>query len=320
MKKKFLLSLLVAAAPLFSFAQGCLTIFSEDGDRFYLVLNGIKQNTSPQTNVRVDGLTNDFYSAKILFEESGKEAISKSIPVKDPATNDFAEVTYKIKKTKDGQLKIRSFSATPVPVNYVAPPDMYVMHYGQPAPAATTVTQTTYTTTTSNPSGASVSVNGGGLNMSVNVADPANGGGGVNMSLNVNDAAMNTSVAQTTTTTTRTTTTTSGDVYTQQAPPPLRAGCSYPMDPSSFSSAISTIKKASFEETKLSTAKSILGANCVSTDQVMQICKTFSFEQSKLDFAKFAYSKTTDRGNYFKVANVFDYDASKSELNEFISQ
>ena len=326
MKSKLLLFLCLCLAPVFSFAQGCITIFSEDGDRFYLVLNGVKQNTTPQTNVRVDGLTTDYYSAKILFEESGKEAISKNIPVKDPATNDFAEVTYKIKRTKDGQLKLRYFSATPVPATYNPPPDMYVMHYGQAAPppppveSSSTVTQTTYTTTNAAPSGASINVNGGGVNMNINVADPMRGGNGVNMSLNVNDATLNTSVSQQTTTrTTTTTSTATSDGGYSAPPPPARSGCAYPMDPSSFNSAISTIKSASFEETKLSTAKSVLSSNCISTDQVVAICKQFSFEQTKLDFAKFAYPKTTDKGNYFKVANVFDFDASKTDLNEFIS-
>jgi hypothetical protein len=167
-----------------------------------------------------------------------------------------------------------------------------------------------------------MSVNGGGVNMSINVNDPTNGGGGVNMSLNVNDGGMNSNVRQTTTTTTTSsysTTSTTGGTYNDAPPPPARTGCSYPMDMSTFSSAKKAVKDASFEDTKLSTAKSILGSNCVSTDQVIEICKLFGFEESKLDFAKFAYAKTTDKNNYFKVGSVFSFDASKTDLNEFIS-
>lgn len=313
MKQKIALIAFLALAPVFSFAQGCITVFSEDGDRFYLVLNGVKQNPSPQTNVRIDGLMNDYYSAKILFEEPGKPEISKNIPVKDPATNDFAEVTYKIKHTNSGELKLRYFSATPVPVNYTPPPDMYVMHYGQPAPPATTVTQTTVTTTQNpvvNPAGASISIGAGGmgLNMNVNISDPGMMNGGVTQT--------------TTTTTSRSYTQTNTNVnngYHDAPPAPRGGGCQYAMDRNSFVSAKQTVEKASFEETKLSTAKTILSSNCFNTDQVMQICNLFSFEESKLDFAKFAYNKTTDPGNYFKVANIFTFDASKTELNEFIS-
>ena len=308
MKVRLILLLFVAFLPMFSFGQSSLTIFSEDGDKFYLVLNGQKQNTVAQTNVRIDGLSQPYYQAKILFEDQTKPEISKNIPAQDPSTNAFADVTYKIKRTKDGELKIRYFSATPVQPNYVAPPDVYVMHYGQPAPPANTVTQTTVTTTntTGNPnSNVSVGVNGAGVNMNISVQDP--------------NAAGNT-VTQTTTTSYSTTTTTDNGGYSNAPQTQYTSkGCQYPMDWGSFKSAKETIAKASFEDTKLSTAKSILSSNCFNTEQVIQICKLFSFEASKLDFAKFAYSKTTDQGNYFKVNNVFDFDASKTELNNYIS-
>ena len=332
MKLKLFLLLAVACLPAFSFAQSALTIFSEDGDRFYLVLNGQRQNNTPQTNIRIDGLSQPYYSAKIQFEDKSKPDISKNIPVTDPGTSNPADVTYKIKRTKDGELKIRYFSATPVPPNYVAPPDVYVMHFGQqdapppPPPAAsTTVTQTTVTTTNTPPPAAGINVNAGmgGVNMSINVSDPnMNGNGGVNMNMNVNPN-MNATTTQTTTTRTTTsysnTTSNTGSYNTPPPPPPARAGCTYPMDMNSFNSAKETVSKASFEDTKLSTAKTILNSNCFSTGQVIEICKMFSFEESKLEFAKYAYSKCTDQGNYFKVGNIFSFDASRTELNDFIN-
>ncbi len=315
MKVKLTLLFIVALLPLFSFGQSALTIFSEDGDKFYLVLNGQKQNSVAQTNVRIDGLSQPYYQAKILFEDATKPEISKNIPVQDPETSAFADVTYKIKRTKDGELKIRYFSAVPVVPNYVAPPDVYVMHYGQPAPppSGTTVTQTTVTSTsTTGGVGGNVSIGVNGGDMGGNV--------GVNMNINIQDPTMN---GTTTTTTTRTTTTSTSSSYSSggydNAPPPPQRGCQYPMNTSDFRSAKETIGKASFDDTKLSTAKTILSSNCVSTDQVVQLCGLFSFEGNKLEFAKFAYGKTTDPGNYFKVANVFSFDASKTELNNYVS-
>lgn len=329
MNKKLLLCLLVALSPIISFAQGALTVFSEDGDRFYLVLNGVKQNPTPQTNVRVDGLTSQFYSAKILFEDNTKPEITKSVPVTDPGTSNFAEVTYKIKRTKDGELKLRYFGATPVPPVYNPPADMYYVHFGQSAPVSGGVvshTTTTTTTTTAAPTGASLNVNAAGVNMNVNVSDPDEGGAGLNMNINVNDGSMGA-----TTTTSRTTTRTTTRVvsssssysdggYTTTAPPPSNnGGCMYPMSASDFAGAKSTISKSSFDDTKLSTAKTIISHNCLSTAQVMEICKMFSFEENKLAFAKEAYSRTTDRNNYYKVGSIFTFDSNKTELNEFIS-
>ena len=97
-------------------------------------------------------------------------------------------------------------------------------------------------------------------------------------------------------------------------------GCvgSYPMAPGDFASAVNTIKKESFDDTKLSTAKQIAGGNCLSAGQIAEICKTFSFEDKKLDFAKFAYTHCTEPNNYFKINNVFTFSSSVDDLNKYI--
>ncbi len=317
MKIKHALLTLLAFCPFLTFAQSSLTIFSEDGYKFYLILNGQRQNNVAMTNVRIDGLSQPQYAVKVIFEDKTKPEISKNIPTTDPSTNAFADVTYKIKTTKDGELKMRYFSATPVVPDYVPPADVYVMHYGQPAPppppgmGGTTVTQTTVTTT----GGPAV----GGVGANINV-----GGAGVNMNINISDPVVTSSSTTTTRTTTTTSSSYSGAAYSDNrsydAPPaPKGNGCRGCMDPSSFRSAKETVTKASFDETKLSTAKTILTSNCMNTDQVIAICNLFSFEASKLDFAKYAYGRCTDPGNYFKVGNIFSFDASRTELNNYIS-
>jgi hypothetical protein len=92
------------------------------------------------------------------------------------------------------------------------------------------------------------------------------------------------------------------------------------MSSTDFSDAKKTIVESSFDDTKLNTAKSIASANCLSADQIVQICNLFSFEESKLDFAKFAYEYCTDSKNYFKVNNVFSFSSSKDELSEFVQK
>lgn len=309
MKLKLFVLAFVALIPQLSFAQSALTIFSEDGDKFILYLNAVQQNSVPQANLRIDGLMQPYYKAKIVFEDKSKGQVDKNIPVNDPQTNAPADVVYRI-KNKDGEMKLRYYSAQPVPPNYVAPPDVYVMHYGQPDPG---VTQTTVTQTTTTTTGGG---NTGGGNVSIGFGAGGNGGVNMNMNVNVNDPNMTT---QQTTTTTTTTSSYSNSTTSGYSAQPAATNCQYAMDRNSFTSAKETIKKDGFDETKLSTAKSILASNCVSADQVVQICQLFGFEQTKLDFAKFAYSKTVDPNNYFKVNNVFSFDASKTELNDYIS-
>ena len=304
---KKLLFVLLAAAPLMAAAQqpvGDLTVFSEDGDPFFLVLNGERQNANPQTNIRIEDLNSPYYNAKIIFQDKSILDISKGHLAIADVDGILMDVTYKIRKDKQGARKLNYFSSIPVVQDYIPPAGLYVHRFGQPMDAVVTntpmgtVTQTTVTTTGGNGMGANVSV--GGMNMNVSVNDP-------NM----------------TTHTTTTTTYSNTDGYGTPPPPPpshsRHGGCDYAMAPGDFTSAKQSISSASFEDTKLSTAKSIVGTNCLTADQVGAVCRLFTYEQSKLDFAKFAYGHTVDAQNYFKINNVFTFDASRDELSQFIS-
>src|SRR5690554_2887403 len=90
------------------------------------------------------------------------------------------------------------------------------------------------------------------------------------------------------------------------------------MNLSDFNSALSTLKKTGFEDAALKTAKQIALTNCLTVDQIMKICETFKFEKTKLNFAKYAYDSCTETQNYFKVNDVFSFNNSVNELNDFI--
>lgn len=319
MKKSFLLAATLFVA-LFINAQpqpvGHLTIFSEDGDKFFLVLNGERQNNIAQTNLRVEDLTQPYYNAKIIFEDQSLMEINKNFLQITDANGVFMDVTYKIKRDKNntGKMKFNFFSMNPVVQGFVPPANVQVVHFGAPVPAQqqTTVVQTapvgtvtqTTTTTTTGVGGVGANVNVGGVNMNVSITDPLLGMG------------------VTETTTTRTTTTSSNVVVAQPAPTqPVQVGCvnAMPMSAADFNSALATIRGQGFDDTKLNTAKQIAGSNCLNTNQIVQICQLFGFEESKLDFAKFAYGHCTEPRNYFKVNNVFGFSSSVDELNQFIS-
>lgn len=101
------------------------------------------------------------------------------------------------------------------------------------------------------------------------------------------------------------------------SPIPVPSYC-MPMDFSAFEAAKTTIMKASFDDTKLSIAKQIASANCLTAAQIRDIMKLFSFESTRLDFAKFAYRYCYDKGNYFMVNDAFSFSSSIDELNQFI--
>ncbi len=142
------------------------------------------------------------------------------------------------------------------------------------------------------------------------------GGATINMSIGGMPA---TTVQQTTITTTTTTTSTDAGAQTQaQSTAPAPVGC-VPMSQGDYESAKGSISGKDFEDTKLSMAKTITGSNNLTAEQIRGIMKLFSFENSKLDFAKFAYSHCCDKSNYYKVDDAFEFDSSTTELNSYIS-
>lgn len=273
---------------------GNLTIFSEDGDKFILVLNGEKQNLVPEANIRIEELPQPYYNARIIFEDQSMQPISRNNLMITDADGVFMDVTYKIRRDKSGKPKLNYFSAIEVQNNFVAPSGMYVHRFGESINMqGGVVTQTTTTRTNA----ASANINVPGISMNVTINEPDD-------------------VFSSSTTTTTTTTTAGGNV-----PPRGNVrGCNgWPMNSGDFNAARNSINSSAFDDTKLSTAKSILSSNCVSTDQIVSICESFSFEENKLEFAKFAYRYCTDPQNYFKVSNVFTFDSNKNALNQFIS-
>lgn len=274
------LFLLLAFLPHFLWAQaGSLTIFSEAGS-FILFLNGAQQNNLPQTNIRVDGMPPAKYHARIVFENKSVGELEENIPVNNAGAN--SDAVYKITLT-GGSIK---FTLLPAQENSSA--SVYTIHYGQPDVTVTNVINT--------PGG---NAKGGFVGITP-ITNPNNNS---NNNSNTKETEM-------------------GMSFEAPAPdnqPVKRADCGKPMDENSFKSARERVKNAAYEDARLAAAQNILGANCVSTEQVIQICKLFGFEQTKLSFAKLAYAKTTDPTNYSKVGNVFSFAATKANLNAFIS-
>jgi len=92
------------------------------------------------------------------------------------------------------------------------------------------------------------------------------------------------------------------------------------MTDADFSRALDIIRNENFETGKLNSAKHILANNLLTVRQIEEICNLFSYENTKLDFAESAYSHCTEKESYYLLFDVFQYDSSKEELRNFISQ
>jgi hypothetical protein len=344
---KLFLVILFTSSSLFA-QNGFSTfeIFSEDGDPFVVVMNGIQQNTQAQTNVKIQNLASAAYKVRIIFQNKELGALNDKVNLDfgfhqsyviklkkitsfqknlKSATNNMAE-NFSIKDSAEANAKraqienenskyvIKMLSKVPIPgapapvqTQAVPPPNrntQVTTTTSVPAQQTTVVQQTT--TTTGNSANINTNSNMNGANVSMNI----NLNGGMNT---------NAGYSETTTTTVHSTGgTTQQNVYVMpgySGP----TGCPWPMSEGDFAGAKGSIQSKSFEDSKLTMAKQIFDHNCLLSSQVRDIMSIFDFEATRLDFAKYAYGRTFDIGNYYKVNDVFDFESSISDLNAYIN-
>ena len=87
-----------------------------------------------------------------------------------------------------------------------------------------------------------------------------------------------------------------------------------------FAQAKESLRREWFENTRLETAKQIIDRSYFTSQQVKEMILLFTFENNRLDIAKYAYGKTVDKGNYFIVNDAFTFNNNKEALKEYIRQ
>jgi hypothetical protein len=197
------------------FAQSNLTVFNNGGQKFYLIMNGIKQNSVAQTNVVVSSIKNGGYSVKLIFEDGKTKDIDKNFFLDTPQ-----DVTTRVIFKKGvGKLQLVSMvpaagTVTEGSVSYR--PDNNAVFSDAVTTTTTTTTQTVSTetstvggnttngngngsvgiqfnaatptptpTTTPNTNTTVTPTNGGNGNVNISVTDPVNGEN-INMNVNMN--------------------------------------------------------------------------------------------------------------------------------------
>lgn len=279
---------------------GHLTVFSDDGTKFYLYLNGEKYNDAPEVNLRIEDLPNPYYDCKIVFENEMIPAISKNRLMITDYNNVMHDVTYRIKADKRGKYSISVYSFVPVQQNMIRPANCAVYQYGTPHQPIIGSNGTVYRETIHTQN--TIGINAPGVNVNVNVPGM-----------------------------TTTTTVTQYETYPNNPHYPNQPNlnnpnfqgtnynrCQFAMNAGDFENARRTVAANGFDETRLSSAQQIASSNCLSAGQISTLLNTFSFEETKLSFAKYAYIYCIDRGNYFNVINSFSFESSKIELNNYI--
>lgn len=419
MKKIVLLSLIA----LFSFQvhaqlKSSLTIFSRDGEKFWVVRNGIKQNDVPVTSVTMEGITDHYFKIKVLIDDEKLTSVDQLIYTID-VDEKVCDLTYELRKNSRNKYSLRLISfvpvkpetQTPVVAETVAPevqvqtpqetnanvqvnvsgtgfmsngsmcsnPSMnqkmyldfrydieaqnmyrreeYIKNmfskncmlseqiagiinlkyatvdelsiakhgyrytfdtenYGLVVDAIKSETKKrellTFLNVTPEVVQTTTTTNTNSENLNIQVNDP-------NLGVNFNVNVPNTNV---------TTATTTHHSSTQNRPnrrhdkprtePRYDSNCRGAMPSADFNQATAQIKKTSFSDDKMKIAQQVSRNNCLSVNQIVDICKLFSFEDDKLEFAKFAYDFTFEKNKYYLVNDVFSFSSSRDELDSFL--
>jgi hypothetical protein len=319
-----------------------VVVFTEEEEPFTLSVNGLARNTQAASHVHVKDLTPASYRIRVKFQDPSLGVLTKTMFI-EPG-NEYTVVVRKKKSTAvGGVFKEVGKSIDQSMGNDTKeddPASAYVMRLLSVAPLQGVVTDNSDSFDNSHPHGGNsgnaqpssgnpgnnaggsgsgsvgfnvnVNADGTGFNMNMNVQDGTQGGQ-INTNVNTNtqqsgnwDAWDQNSGGN-------------GAVTTGGTQGSGTSGCAGPMSAQTFAAAQKTISNQGFDESRLKIAKQAISANCMSVAQIAQVLTIFGFEETKLDFAKYAYDYTSDPKNYFMLNDSFGFSSSVDELEEYLS-
>ncbi len=313
-------------------STGALTVFSEQGDSFFLYLNGEKQNETAQSNIRVENLDQLSYTVKIIFKDTKLNSITKTNVFVSDGDDVMMDATYKLSRTS-WYPKLKFYGMNPVKSDYKAPAGLYVHRYGNKVqktgdgkisepvkmpsqlPVVTIQQPSTDTVKQTKPelvkeaAGKNVQLTKENKQASEKVA--------------VNNAATSKKTIpaekkEMVNTVKKNGATNAGLMIRE--PEGWICQNEWPMWKADFAMAKKKITEEKSETLKLASAKLLVNQSCLSCDEVAEIAGLLIQEDSRLEFVKFAFNHTIDFKNYGKVFRVLTSFKSKENLHQFISE
>ena len=265
MKKVSLILIFILISQFAKAQDANAVIFSENGEKFTVYINGVIQNLKPESSVKIKNMQVSQCKMKIIFED---------VRLGETGFNLFLESdmerTFALSKNSKGKYVMRFINAVAVTNETKLAVDQQMQNQDH-AKGTKLVNKDTLDVET-NP--------------------------------NVNVFQSNTNVAE-------------RPVYLPGYTGPI--GCERPVSEQLFLETKNNVATKSFEETKLTTAKQLLINQCLLTSQVKDLVKLFTCEETKLEFAKYAYTHVYDIANYYKITDVFTFESSVEELNAYIN-
>ena len=81
-----------------------------------------------------------------------------------------------------------------------------------------------------------------------------------------------------------------------------------------------TLKRESFDNTRLNMAKQIVSNNHLTASQIKHLTESFSFENAKVQFLQYAYAYCVDPQNYYDCLEALTFSSDKEKVLKFIGK
>ena len=99
-----------------------------------------------------------------------------------------------------------------------------------------------------------------------------------------------------------------------------RNRCDYLMSRQDVDRLADAMKSRSFESTKLTIAREALRNSSILSEDLKYLLQQFDYESTRVEFAKYAYAYVCDRERFYYVYDIFKFDSSVRELEEYTSR
>lgn len=80
------------------------------------------------------------------------------------------------------------------------------------------------------------------------------------------------------------------------------------------------VKSKSFDDDKMERIKEAFEYDNLKTDQVIELMKLFSFDDKRMETAKFCYKKTVDKENFYKTYDQFSFSTYKTQMKDWVNK
>jgi hypothetical protein len=106
--------------------------------------------------------------------------------------------------------------------------------------------------------------------------------------------------------------------HVQQAPLSSRVNCTKTMN--RLEAFKAELQDQSFEEDRLEALQLAMKSTCLTTAQAEQLIDLFTFDENRLEVAKYLSDRLTDRDNAGALAKKLTFDSNKMEYRRYISE